>query len=179
MSYSPITGSEAYRFFELQNKWLVFEPITNENFAIQTNLFSATPGQQKLPFINILGPFSSSLQIKIEKDVHIFNNESDASEFIQNLGSDNIHTIIHSTYTIGTTVLNLIEVHVINLPKFKLSFDLIGMEALKGYFVRVYQSGSFPNGNNLKEITDKVEIDSDGNLISDTYLKFFMLKTDK
>lgn len=174
MSYLPLTGSEEYRFYEIQQKWLVFEPMTDSEFAIKDKLFDVPMGQQERPVFNVDAPYDSgSNQITIQKIIHRFEDETDASEFITSLGENNYQAIIKK---IENGVL-VTEVHVVNLPLLEISCSFDYLNTKNGYFAKVYVSGTqFGNVVRLTQIDDNQTTKVNDSLVLDGYLKHFLIK---
>jgi hypothetical protein len=88
MSFSFLTGSEILRDKEILQNWLIFEPISNQEFAVSGGVYSVPIGQD-VPADYVV--YSGSLQssgsyIEIEKVRRVFDRESDANEFLLNVG---------------------------------------------------------------------------------------------
>lgn len=185
MSNNSLTGSELQRFEEIHDRWLVFEPISNENYALHTNLFTVDPGQTRRPeFVIYSGsvPFSGS-SLTIEKDIHIFYDETEAAEFVNNVGSENICLYQEVDYTDSNGSKDRVtEIHVINYPEIKLSLDIVDFSEAQGFVASVFLSSSIEDAqgkNNLIEQSKKILYDKNGRIKSDTYLKYFKIEGDK
>lgn len=186
MSNNALTGSEPQRFEEIHDRWLVFEPVSNENYNVRQNLYTVDPGQTKRPeFIIYSGsvPFSAST-LTIEKDIHIFYDETEALEFIANVGTDNISVFQETDYANSDgSKSRVTEVHVINYPEVNLSLDIIDFSEAKGFIANVYLSSSVQDSlgsnNVLLKQNKKIKYDKDGRISSDTYLKYFKIEGDK
>lgn len=183
MSIPNLTGSENLRFKEIDNNWLVFEPLINgdlsEKFA---NLYTVSLGQN---YSSELLIDSSSFDqdtvsgaIIIEKIIHQFDSETEASEFLTDFGEENIVSRID---TIETSDLyensELIEIQIVNLPEFDVLFNLTNKDINKGFIVEVFKSGSIEEGGTQKA-ESKISIDRYGRLISDPYVQYFKIKND-
>ncbi len=181
-----LTGSELQRFEEIHDRWLVFEPVSNENYALHNNLFTVNLGQTNRPefFINSGSvPFSAST-LTVEKNIHVFFDETDMLEFINNIGEENIalyqEVEIKNQQNIATKAF---EIHVINYPQINLELDILEYSETRGFIVDVFLSSSSPDSfgarNALVLQSKKVAYDQEDRVISDTYLKFFRLEGNK
>lgn len=180
MANNLLTGSENIRFKELQNYWLVFEPISNPDYAVLYPLYTMPLGQQQVPELTIFsgGYIQNSGAITIEKIVHRFEDDTDATNFLTEIGPENIASYIEKTNIdeLGQES-KVIEIQVINHPVLDFSFDLIHGKIEKGFYLEVFRSGSIASGG-VKHITQNVEYDKFGNISSDTYLKYFKIEGD-
>ncbi len=173
---NAFTGSEAARLEEIQNYWLVFEPMSDELYALTNKLYTVPQGQTVKPeFIINSGSYSStSGSIDIEKIIHIFEDETEATNFITDIGPQNIVSAIQRNERRGSTTVRVTEVHVVNCPQLDLSFFYRDANYDNGFFLNVFESGSV-----LKEVFDHEIYDKSGRLVSDTYLKYFKIQGDK
>lgn len=181
---NTLSGSEEQRFNEIHNKWLVFEPISDEKYAINYSLFSVDIGQIDGASIEIN---SGSIQLTnnvctIEKDVHIFYDETEALEFITNIGEDNLISFqqLITTDNVGRQT-RIYEVHVVNYPVIDLEFNNKNVSQDLGYKLDVYVSGAVDDTSRvtLEEATKKIVLNKNGTLVSDTYERFFTIESDK
>lgn len=186
MSNNAFTGSESARFDQLQDYWLVFEPISDPNNSVLYNLYSVPLGQTKAPTLTIdSGSVSSTTgSINIEKEIHIFADETEAFRFLTDLGPENIASYSEVEVQdgiLGTT--KLIEVHVINYPSIELDLNLLDTNSSKGFIVEPFLSGSplDVSGSrvDLEPVTKKIRFDKFQRVISDTYLRYFYIGTDE
>ncbi len=180
MSNNALTGSEISRFHEIQNYWPIFEPISNTECAAMYPLFSVPLGQQQSPELLIFsgGYLQTSGSIQIEKIIHRFDDDTDAVNFLTDIGPENI-----ASYTENIIIdelgqeTKLIEIQVINYPVLDFTFDFVHGKVEKGFYLETFRSGSITSGG-LRHITDKVVFDKYGNIASDTYLKYFKIEGD-
>ena len=170
------TGSEATRFEEIQNYWLVFEPISNSKYAIVNRLYTVPIGQTVKPeFILNTGSYTTvSGSISIEKNIHIFEDETEAAEFITDLGVSNIVSTVQRQERRGSEEFTVTEVHVLNFPEVNFNFAFRDAIYDKGFVINVFESSSI-----LKEVFEDEVYDNKGRLVSDTYLRYFKLQSDK
>lgn len=186
MSNNFLTGTENIRFEDIHDRWLVFEPISNENYALKNNLFTVDPGQKKKPEMFIFSgsvPISASV-INIKKDIHFFYDHTEAIEFINNIGSDNVSYYEETEITENNGAKKKItEVHVIDYPELSFEFDILNFNEKSGFVANVYLSASsqdsFGNKNDLIPVYKKVIYDKSDKIVSDTYLKYFKLEGNK
>ena len=173
MGRESITGSQVSRQTEIQNKCLVFEPITHEDYALSGILYTVPLGQFFTPDVTIFsGAYEvSSSMIQIQKDIHVFDREQNASDYITDIGVENI-VLVKET---EIDEESWIEVHQINNPKLEFEFEINNLEERCGYKIEVLRSSSF----GYEEVSREVKKDKLGRIISDTYLKYFDLEVDK
>lgn len=173
MSRESLTGSQAIRELEILNRWLSFEPLSNQDYSISGVLYTAPLGQEYAPtmYINSGSYTLSSSFIEIQKDIHQFEREIDATNFITEVGIENISLIKESR--IGDQ--EIIEVHLINHPYLEFDMEIEHLNERGGYRIEVMRSSSFGYENTPREIVK----DKRGNIISDTYLKYFDIEVDK
>lgn len=181
MPNNSLTGSETSRFTQIQNGWLVFEPISDEDVSLKSFLFSVALGQDELPTL-IIDSGSVSTQtgsIVIEKEIHIFDDESEAIEFLTQIGSENISSYTETEIQTALGSSKLIEIHVINYPDINLNLSMINGPMSNGFVVEPFLSGSpIDSRVNLEPVTSKILFDNRGRLISDTYLRYFAIRSD-
>jgi hypothetical protein len=181
MSVNYYTGSEDRRFEEIHARWLVFEPSSNAEFDTSYFLYTTPVGQTFEPTVQILsGSVStSSSVITIEKQIHIFYDETEAVNFISDTGEDNVVSYKRVTAEDSFGLIqDYFEVQVINHPSFDISFDLKDASNLKGFKAEVFRSGSIVEGTALELATKKEVYSKSGMLVSDTYHKFFKIESD-
>jgi len=186
MSNNAFTGSEEQRFNQLQNFWLTFEPISDPDHAVLSNLYSVPLGQTKAPTIVVESGSVKSFtgSITIEKEIHLFADETEAFRFLTDLGPENIAS--YSEVEIEDAILGtsrLIEIHVINNPVINFDFKLLDADLDKGFIVEPFFSGSplDPSGSrvDLDPVTREIIYNNREIIISDTYLRFFCIETDE
>lgn len=176
---NPLSSSEVSRFNELQNYWLVMEPISSPDFAIDNRLFTVPLGQTIRPQMLVRsGSFSFlSGAIEIEKIVHVFDDENEANEFITDIGERNIVAKIQRTETFngGLSSRTLTEIHLVNYPTLHFEFDFLDANFNSGFYLNVFSSGS----EGLRQVFEHLVFDRSGRIISDTYLKYFKVEGDR
>lgn len=186
MPNNELTGTETLRFDQLQDYWLVFEPLSNPQHAVMSSLFTVPLGQTKAPTLNVFSGsvLSTTGAVTIEKEIHLFADETEAFRFITDLGPENIASYIEvevEDAIIGTTTI--VEVHVINYPELTFEFDLEDIDLDRGYIVEPFFSGSplDPAGSrvDLEPVSRKITYDNQERIVSDTYLRFFLMETDE
>lgn len=183
MSIPNLTGSEETRFNEIDNYWLTFEPLNNgdlsEKFA---SLYTVSLGQN---YASELLINSSSFDqdtvsgaIILEKIIHQFDSETEASEFLTDFGQENVVSHIERIETSDLYENSeLIEIQIVNLPTFNIEFNLTNKDINKGFIVEVFKSGSIEEGGTQKAESEIV-IDNYGRLISDPYTQYFKIRSD-
>lgn len=179
--YNNITGSEQSRLNTIQDSWLVFEPVSNHKYSVNSSLFTVDIGQRSKPDVVI---FSGSIKMidgicSIEKDIHIFYDETEALEFVNNVGEDNLLSYQElSTEDDLGRIFKIYEVHVVNYPFIELEFKNIDVSQNLGYKANVYVSGTVSDSSRvrLEEATRKIKINKEGMLVSDTYERFFTIE---
>lgn len=180
------TGSETQRFSSILNRWLVFEPISSEDYSLVNKLYTVPLGQTVKPELYAnTGSFSSSTDtIQIVKQVHVFVRDSEElNDFITEIGTDNIVAIKETTRDIDSTIgtsaasvtVDVTEVHVINNPAGVITMEHIDFEEKNGYVIETYISTS----NGLDRVYEDLRLDRNGRLLNDTYLKYFKLVSDE
>lgn len=170
---ATLTGSQKTRELEILNRWLVFEPISDHRYALSSTLYTVPLGQDFAPnFVINSGSYElTGSAIKVEKDIHLFEREIEATNFITEVGMDNI-SLIKERVVDGNT---WIEVHLINSPILEFDMEIENLAERGGYKMKVLRSSSFGYENVPRE----VKKDKRGNIISDTYLKYFDIEVDK
>jgi hypothetical protein len=184
MANTSITGSEAARLSVIQDNWLVFEPISNYKYAANSGLFSVDIGQRIKPDVVI---YSGSINtasgtFTVEKDIHIFYDETDALEFVNNVGEDNLLSFqeLVTEDDLGKR-RTIFEAHVVNNPFIELEFKNNNVSQNLGFKIDVLISGTVLDSSRitLEEATKKIVLNKKGELVSDTYERFFAIETDK
>lgn len=166
-----LTGTELSRFNEIENKWVNFEASSNDklyNYNLYTVPHGQTYGSEMVVLSGVVQ--NSSGSIEIEKRIHIFEDEVEAGSFINDVGIENI-----SSYTENPllredgTPYKRIEVQLINYSQIPYEFLLLNNTVQKGFKIEVF----FSNSVGLGEVDDRVEYNLNGEIINDTYLKYF------
>lgn len=168
-----LTGSENLRESEILNRWLSFSPMTNQDYAISGVLYTAPVGQTFAPEMVILsGAYAmSGTFLEVQKDIHLFQREFDASLFLRDVGVENV-SLIKDRVIDGE---RWIEVHLVNHPKLEFEFEINDLEERRGYKIEVLRSSSF----GYEDVSREIKKDSRGRVVSDTYLKYFDIEVDK
>ena len=186
MPDASLTGSENDRFNQIHSNWLVFEPISNSEKSVKYGLFSVPLGQNKSPQIIIESGSVSSLnsEILIEKEIHCFDDETEAVKFVNNLSPENIaaYKEIEKIDIVGVTK-KFIEVHVINYPNIDFNFSISDFADIEnGFMLETFfsgVSGSQADIVDFQPVTKKIVFDKTNcKVVSDTYLRFFCLESD-
>lgn len=166
-SRNEMTGSQNQREEEIQNHWLVFQPISDHKSAVNDEMFSAPIGQTFMPEMLIhSGSYPSvSGAIQVIKTIHMFESEASASEFITEIGPKNIAMVKEITSDDRTWI----EVYLLEFSSLNFDMEILDFEEREGYRLEIFRSGS----QGLQPFNRKIEKNSQGNIISDTYLKFF------
>lgn len=171
MPISSLTGTQNLRFDEIQNRHLVLEPVSSDKFY-KNSLFTVPIGQTFSPEMMVSSGsiVSTSGTIVIEKIIHIFESETEAANFINEIGEENIASIIKRPYLRDDATSYLkTEIHLINYPIIESEFQLKNMDVERGFKIEVFLSGT----NGLIEINKEPLFNLSGRIISDSYLKFF------
>lgn len=176
MPIIELTGSGDARIQEIQTKWLVTEPGTD--FRLYQNPLYTVPLGQTFGAEMLINTGSVTFEsgtLLINKDIHIFESETEATKFINEVGLDNIASIserygIHPDLTSYT----ITEIHFINFPQAQFSFEMLNVTPERGFKIEIFASGS----NGLYEIEKKAIFNARGDLISDTFLKYFEVEVD-
>jgi hypothetical protein len=179
---NQFTGSELRRIQSIQDKSIVFEPISSEEYSFSSRLYTVPLGQLVEPYLLAMtSSFSSSNgEIQIVKEIHTFLSDSEElSEFITEIGTENIVCIKETTSTVaGTTstpeTIEVTEVHIVNNPMDRVVMEYVDFDEKAGYIIDVFLSTS----RGLEPVYEDARLDQKGKLISDTYLKYFKLKSD-
>jgi hypothetical protein len=171
MPISSLTGTQNQRIEEIQQRHLVFEPPTSSKLY-KNPLYTVPMGQTFAAEMTAdTGSFLAiSGAIHVEKVVHIFENETEASQFINSTGQQNISSIVRRPFIRENgSIYYKVEVQLVNYPQIKIPLSLAGCEIQRGFKVEVFLSGA----NGFREIDDLPVFNIRGDLISDTYLKYF------
>lgn len=180
MADTKLTGSEASRFFDVHKYWLNFEGATHED-ALQYYLYTVPLGQQFSSELNLDSGSYETLSgaIFIEKNIHQFDSEIEAGNFVKDVGEDNVASIKEKNEeSVVYNKSDLIEVQLINHPEIDLGLFFSDREIEKGFVLEVFKSGSIEEGG-VRKVTEEVVEGRNGDIISDTYLKFFDIETDE
>lgn len=179
MAINSLTGSESARYDIIQNHWVVFEPISKYDKSIVYNLYSVPLGQNIEPTVIInTGSVTTDVSgvLSIEKEIHVFYDETLAGNFITEIGPENVLSIeerIVNDPIQGES--SVIEVQIVNYSQIAVDLSLQNDLVEKGFFLEIYKSGS----EGLRKAPREVRLDEFGNLISDTYLKYFEIKLNE
>lgn len=171
MPISSLTGSSASRINEIENNYLNFEPAVDSRFY-QYPLYTVPIGQTFAPemIVNTGSAQMVSGSIVVEKIIHIFESETEAQDFINTTGRENIASIVRRPFIREDSSFYFkTEIQLINYSKLGFDLELKNLEIERGFKIEVFLSGS----NGLEEIDDKPVFNLRGDLISDTYLKYF------
>ena len=178
MSNNALTGSEVDRLLQIQNQWLTFEPISDERYSLNSHLYTVPLGQtfESEVIINSGSVSSFTGAIDIEKDIHLFDDENEAVEFITTLGPENITSYTEAEVQdeiLGT--IKLFEVHVVNNPEIQFQFEIRNGSNEKGFVVEPFISGSSLDSErvDLEPVSKEIILDEEGEILSDTYLRYF------
>ena len=179
MPISNLTGSETERFEEIRDGWAVFSPSTTDKF-MHYSLYGVPNGQTFASemLIDTGSVTFVSGVITVVKDIHLFNNDTEASKFVNEIGVANKASVsererpvsIGGVYRLEKTT----EIQLVSIPEFTIGFDLLNGEVKRGFKVEVFRSGS----DGLREMQRNPEFGADGGLISDTFLKYFEIEED-
>lgn len=156
---SHITGSQAAREEEIQNRWLVFQPTDLVNF----NLYSAPLGQRVKPEVLLDG----LPELHIHKEVHIFDSEQTALRFIEETGEQNIALVKETNIDRPR-----IEVHVITPEIAEYSLEITNFDERNGYRIEVFRSSSAGLSPSIRRDASTLSASTE------SYLNFFDLETD-
>jgi hypothetical protein len=173
LSFSFSTGSENLRDIEILKNWYVFEPMTDERFAVSGGIYSTLINQDKVAnfSINTSSVSMDGPYISVEKVRYVFDREVDATTFLNNIGIDNISTYYEQNYrptpTSGIRIQHVVEV--IDFPKLSLPLDVINFSTQRGFRVSVFEE----DGNNLIQMDREVVQDDLRRLINEPFTKYF------
>jgi hypothetical protein len=176
MPIIELTGSGQSRIREIQERWIVAEP--SSNYKLYQNPLYTVPVGQTFAAEMVINTGSVSFEsgtLYINKDIHVFESEMEADSFISEIGLDNIASI-SERYALRPDATSYIitEIQLINYPQAKFSFDMLNLNVQRGFKVEIFASGS----NGLYEIEKKAIFNANGDLISDTFLKYFEVEVD-
>lgn len=182
MADNFFTGSEDYRFGQIHNNWIVFEPVTNSEFAIDNTLYSLPLGQQIDTDIIIDSGSIEQISgtIQIEKTSYFFDNEQDANNFVAETGQENIlsYREIETNISIEDEKRKYVEIQVVNYPFIDLNFELKNAINNNGFTMEVWASGLIEEGG-LRKLTDEITFERNRRrVVSDTYITYFNIKED-
>ena len=166
-----LTGSQTERFNEIQQRGLVFSPPTSSKFYSYP-LYTVPIGQTYAPEIIMeTGSFSMvSGSLLVEKVIHVYESETEAANFINSIGQENIASFIRKPFLRENgSVYFHTEIQLINYPIISFPISLKDAEVQRGFKIEVFLSGA----NGLTEIDDDPIYNNQGELVSDTYLKYF------
>lgn len=175
---NALTGSEEVRILQVQNQWLTFEPVSDERFALSNHLYTVPLGQtfESEIVVNSGSVKSFTGSITIEKDIHIFDDETEAAEFLTTLGPENVTSYTESEVddpVLGS--VKIFEIHVVNYPEIDFGFEVINGPKDRGFIVEPFISGSPLDSErvDLEPVSKRIILDEEENIISDTYLRYF------
>jgi hypothetical protein len=178
MSFSFLTGSEILRDKEILQNWLIFEPISNQEFAVSGGVYSVPIGQD-VPADYVV--YSGSLQssgsyIEIEKVRRVFDRESDANEFLLNVGIENVVSYYERNFIVrpGTVKIQYV-IETINHPNFEIEIVPKNFEISKGFRVSVYKE----DDQKLEQLSREIVEDLNIGILSEPFLRYFDLKDKK
>jgi hypothetical protein len=176
MPISNLTGTTDSRMSEVENRWLITEGNSDPRFY-EYSLYSVPVGQTHAAtmFINTGSLSLVSGTLEIEKDIHIFEDEADADAFLTQVGIANVASISEK-YGIRDDLSSyrIVEVQLINYPKSKIDLSLIDCELERGFKLEIFTSGTL----GLSEVEKEVRFNANGDLVSETYLKYFEIEED-
>lgn len=177
MPIDYLTGTEEVRFKEIQKWSLTSEPKSDPRL-LQYPLFTVPVGQTFAPSM-IINTGSISMvtgTVEVQKNIHLFeDNEVAANKFINEVGTENLCAYIENFgIRPDLTSYKIIEAHLLNYPEIKVDFELLDIKSTKGFKIEVFASGS----NGLTEVERRPVFDINGNLINDTFLKYFEIEVD-
>lgn len=176
MPISYLTGTESQRFEEIRDRWAVFSAPVSDKF-IKNNLYSVPLGQTfaaEVLFESGSVLFTSGT-VEVKKDIHVFELESEATSFINEIGEQNIASISERfRVEDGLTTKKITEVQLVNISEIDLMFELLNANNKLGYKVEVFSSGTF----GLKEVQKYAEYNARDEIISDTFLKYFEIEEE-
>jgi hypothetical protein len=177
MPVNYLTGSQTERFEEISQRWLVFSAPTTDKFT--NYALYGVPSGQTFSTTMLLDTGSVTFvsgAVQIVKDIHLFESENEASKFVNEIGTENIASVsVRSRPAVvdGAYVLKTVtEIQLANVPEISFDLDLLDGEVKRGFKVEVFHSGS----NGLTEVQRLPEINLNGVLISDTFLKYFEIE---
>lgn len=175
MSYSFSTGSEDLRDTEILKYWQVFEPMTDERFALSGGIYSVPIGQvDPCTFTVATGSLAHSGDyIFLEKERHIFDHENQASQFILEIGVENIISYYEREFMIspGVTKLQYV-IELINHPTFEIDVLEQNYEPTKGYRIEVFKE----DGTVLEKMDREIQEDILRGILTEPFLRYFDLR---
>lgn len=184
MSNYSLTGTEAERFSDIQNRWLVFEPSPKFD-KYYYKLYTTQIGQNVEPEFYIVSgsvPIDSNGVLTIEKEIHVFYSDSDANEFLSAIGPENISFYKEEELIdpVGGATKK-IRIGLINYPEVLLDMEFNYLDPRKGYMAEVFFSSTVASGEmyDLRPVGKEVIYNSDGDIVSDTYLRYFSIEEEK
>ncbi len=165
-----LTGTQASRINEIEDRWVNFEANSNEKFY-NYSLYSVPHGQTFASVLNIIsGTAEISGAVMIDKRIHIFEDEVEAGNFINDVGVANISSYKEDImYRVDGAPYKKIEVQLINYSSLSYIMELLNNTVHKGFKVEVF----FSNSIGLKEVEKEPEFNLSGEIINDTYQKYF------
>lgn len=176
MSIISLTGTTNVRMTEIEKNWFITEP-TSDGRAYQYSLYTVPIGQTYAAemFINTGSLSLTSGTLQIQKDIHIFENEADSDAFLTEVGIENVASISEK-YGIRDdfSSYRIIEVQLINYPKIVIDLNVLNCPLERGFKLEIFKSGSL----GLTEVEKDVTFNLRGDLISETYLKYFEIEGD-
>jgi hypothetical protein len=176
MPIAHLTGTSSDRIQEIESSWVNFEPISDSRIY-QDHLYTVPLGQTYgAEVVMHTGSFVFSENgLNIKKEIHVFEDEVESDKFIAEMGHSNIISIIRipSQRPNGSKFLKT-EVHLINYPEARFDFDLLHTNLERGFKLEMFASGS----NGLYEVEKAAIFNAKGELISDTFLKYFEVHLD-
>lgn len=181
MTFSFQTGSEALRDTEILKYSYVFEPISDERFAVSGGIYSVPLGQDiPADFTFNTGSLTKDGEyLSIEKIRYIFESEDDANKFITDIGPENI-VLYYENKTFDflnhkETLWHIVEV--INFPQFEISTNFFNFEETKGFRIEVLKELPSVNNNSVLESMDRRFVDDDKHgIILEPFLLYFDLE---
>lgn len=176
MPIASLTGTSSQRIQEIESRSINFEPISDGRIY-QDHLYTVPIGQTYgAEVVMHTGSFSFSENgLNIKKEIHVFEDEAESDKFISEIGTSNIISIVRipSKHSDGTKFIKT-EVHLINYPEARFDFDLLHANLERGFKLEIFASGS----NGLYEVEKAAVFNARGELISDTFLKYFEVHLD-
>lgn len=168
MSQMELTGSQNLREEEIQNYWLTFQPQTGK---MNNLLYSAPLGQRIKPdfIIHSGSNFTNSGSIEFRKEIHLFDSEESAVQFIKLVGEENVVLIKE----IFDEERKWIEVHQINPPVVFFNFEILNFDEKNGYKIEIYKSSSLGLTPCKRKEIEGVET------FDNSYLNFFDVEVDR
>lgn len=176
MPIIQLTGSGNSRINEIQSNWIVFEP--QSDYRLYQNPLYTVPLGQTFGAEMLINTGSLTFEsgvLNIKKDIHVFESEMQADKFINEIGIDNVASISErNAIRSDLTSYTITEIQLINYPQVKIGFDMINLMTERGFKIEIFASGS----NGLYEIEKKAIFNAKGDLVSDTFLRYFEIEVD-